>query len=177
MSRGQERQEAMGHDELMALHRANAKQARHGPSPADQARLLDKVVDSELETNDTGLSNLSAKDFPLSNYDEGVDSVEFKWVQEILNIFSKSRHPHSRSCLQGLSRAWASGDPGDRLRALELDEYAQDEAYLLGTYSRAKRGEEMAQQETSAKQVTESHAIREDESSSGGGGLIGRFRS
>lgn len=173
-----QQQEAMEHDELMALHQANARQAQQGPSPADQARLIDKVVDSELETNDPGLSNLRAKDFPLSNYDEEVDTVEFKWLQEILNIFSKARHPHPRSGLQGLSRAWAAGDSSNRLESLSPEEFAQDEAYMLGTYSRAKRGEGMAQQETSAKQVTESHAIREGStSSSGKGGLLGRWRS
>lgn len=175
-SNPRDREEAMGHEEAMVLHEANARQARHGPTPADQARLLDKVVESDLETDDAGLDNLRAKDFPLSNYDEEADTTEFKWLQEILNIFSKARHPHPRSCLQGLSRAWAAGDPGDRLQALGLDEFARDEAYLMGTYSRAKRGEEMAQQETSAKQVTESHAIREDSGSSKGG-LLGRWRN
>lgn len=177
MSQADQQERAIEHEELMALHKANARQAQRGPDRADQARLLDKVTESELETSDVGLENLKAKDFPLSNYDEGDDTIEFKWLQEILNIFSKARHPHPRSGLQGLARAWASGDPGDRLEALGLDELARDEAYLLGTYSRAKRGEGMAQQETSAKQVTESHAIREDGSRSGKGGLIGRAKS
>lgn len=170
----QQQQDAMDHEEVMALHRANADQARHGQDPEGQARLLDKVVESELETDDDGLTNLRAKDFPLSNYDEEADATEFKWVQEILQIFSKARHPHPQSGLQGLARAWATGDTANRLEALALDELARDEAYLLGTYSRAKRGEEMAQQETSAKQVTESHAIKESgDSSSSGGGLLG----
>ena len=180
MSREQrESQErAIQHEEVMALHEANQRQAQNGPSPADQARLLDKVVDSELETADTGLKNLRAKDFPLSNYDEEVDTVEFKWKQEIIDIFSKSRYPHSESGLQGLSRAWATGDSANRLQALDLDEFAADEAYLMGTYSRAKRGEGGMQQETSAKQVTESHAIRDDATQNkSSGGLIGRWRS
>lgn len=175
MSSQQER--AIEHEEVMALHQANARQASRGPSPADQARLLDKVVESELETKDPGLGNLRAKDFPLGNYEEEIDTVEFKWLQEIINIFSKARYPHPRSGLQGLSRAWASGDSSDRLEALGPEELAQDEAYMLGTFSRAKRGEDMAQQETSAKQVTESHAIREGgNSSSSGGGILGRIR-
>jgi hypothetical protein len=175
-SQQRQQEEALEHEEVMALHQANTQQARHGPNPADQARLLDKVVESELDTDDDGLSNLRAKDFPLGNYDEEADAHEFKWIQEILNIFSKARHPHARSGLQGLSRAWAAGDSGNRLGALALDELAQDEAYLLGTYSRAKRGEDMAQQETSAKQVNETHAIREDSGGSSSGGLLGRFR-
>lgn len=176
MSQGQQQERAIEHEEVMALHKANARQASQGKSPADQARLIDKVVESELETNDRALENLRAKDFPLSNYDEGDDTIEFKWLQDLLNTLSKARYPHPQSCLQGLSRAWAAGDTTNRLQALELDEFAQDEAFLLGTYSRAKRGEDMAQQETSAKQVTESHAIRENGSSGKGGGLIGRFR-
>lgn len=178
MSQAEQQQErAIEHDELMALHKANARRSQNGPSHGDQARLLDKVTESELETGDVGLENLRAKDFPLSNYDDGPDTTEFKWMQEILNIFSKARHPHPRSGLQGLARAWACGDPGNRLEALGLDELARDEAFLLGTYSRAKRGEGMAQQETSAKQVTESHAIRENASGGSKGGLIGRAKS
>lgn len=174
----QEQQDrAMEHEAELALHKGNFQQAGRGPSPADQARLLDKVVESELETTDTGLENLRAKDFPLGNYDDEVDTFEFKWFQEILNIFSKARHPHPRSGLQGLSRAWAAGDAAERLQALNLAEYSRDEAYLLGTYSRATRGEDMAQQETAAKQVTESHAIREGGGSSSKGGILGRFRS
>jgi len=173
-SEGQE--EVMEHDEFMALHQNNNQNS--APSPSEQAHLIDNVVESELETDDKGLENLSAKDFPLSNYDDEVDTVEFKWLQEILNMFSKARHPHPDSALQGLARAWAVGDSDERLEALGPDDVARDESYLMGTYSRAKRGEGMAQQETSAKQVQESHAIRHGSgSSSSGGGLLGRFRS
>lgn len=167
----------MDHEVEMALHQANARRARNGQQPADQARLLETVIESDLESGDPGLQNLKARDFPLANYDEDEDSVEYKWVQEILNLFSKARYPHPRSGLQGLSRAWATGDPANRLRSLGLDEYANDEAYLLGTFSRATRGEAGFQQETSAKQVTESRAIRDGVSSSKKGGLLGRFRS
>jgi len=174
---GHDQEQAMAHDEIMALHRDNTQQASRAPSPSEQAHLIDNVVESELETDDEGLANLAAKDFPLSNYDDEVDTVEFKWLQEILNLFSKARHPHPGSGLQGLARAWAAGDSNERLEALDPDEVARDEAYLMGTYSRAKRGEGMAQQETSAKQVQESHAIRHDSGSSSGGGILGRFRS
>lgn len=173
----QSQEEAMAHEVEMAMHEDNARRGQNGPSPSEQAHLIDNVVESELTTGDKGLENLAAKDFPLSNYDDEVDTVEFKWIQEILNLFSKARHPHAGSCLQGLARAWAVGDSDARLEALEPDEVARDEAYLMGTYSRATRGEGMAQQETSAKQVQESHAIRHDSGSSGGGGLLGRFRS
>lgn len=176
MSRAEQQDRAADHDIEMMLHEANERQARSGPGPGDQARLLETVIKSDLETDDAGLVNLVARDFPLSNYEEGVDTVEFKWLQEILNVISKARRPHSRSGLQGLSRAWAAGDTADRLEALGLDEMARDEAYMLGTFSRATRGEGMAQQENAAKQVTESHAIREDGSSGGGGGIRGRWR-
>lgn len=178
MSQEQRRrdEQAMEHDVEMALHEHNARRARGGPDHGEQARLLETVLESDLQTDDQGLGNLNARDFPLSNYEEHIDTTEFKFIQEIINVFSKARFPHPRSCLQGLSRAWATGDPGNRLESLELDEWARDEAYLLGTFSRAMRGEGMAQQETSAKQVTESHAIRQDGSSSGGGGLRGRYK-
>jgi len=165
----------MAHEETMQLHRANLGQPER--TPQDRARLLDTVIESDLETSDDALANLRAKDFPLSNFDEETDTVEFKWMQEILDLFTKARHPHPGSGLQGLAREWATGERGDRKRALGLDEYAKDESYKLGTYSRAVRGEDMAQQETSAKQVTETHAVRDDNSSSRGGGLLGRWRS
>lgn len=178
MSDTQQQEKAMEHEELMALHDANTRQSQTGPTPADQARLLEQTVETDLETDDPGLENLSAKDFPLSNYEEEVDTVEFKWQQEIMNLFSKARHPHPGSGLQGLSRAWAAGNSSDRLESLSPEELAQDEGYLLGTFSRAKRGEGMAQQETTAKSINESHAIRDGNSStSSGGGIIGRWRS
>ncbi len=161
------------HDETMQLHQVNQQQARNGRDPADQARLVDKMVESELEVSDDSMANLKAKDFPLGNYDdEGVDTTEFKWVQEIMRLFARGRYPHPRSGLQGLSREWATGDAGNRKEAVGLDEQAEDEGFLLGTFGRAKRGEDMAQQETSAKQVTESHAIHEEGGSSNRGGLL-----
>lgn len=177
-SRGQQRQrdEAREHDEFMALHKGGMQRAQDGPTPADQARLIDKVTESDLETGDAGLENLKAKDFTLANYDGEVDTHEFKFLQEIQNVFSKARYPHPKSGLTGLSRAWAAGDSSARLEPMALDEYARDESYLMGTFSRATRGEGMKQQETAAKQVTESRAIREGTSSGDGGGLIGRFR-
>lgn len=170
------RQEAREHDEVMELHRANQQRAQQGRDPADQARLIDKMIDSELDVPISELDNLSAKDFPLGNYDDdGVDTTEFKWMQEIMVLFVRGPHPHPGSGLQGLSRAWATGESNNRKEALSLSEQAEIESYILGTFSRAKRGEDMAQQETSAKQVHESHAIREDSSSSGGGGILGKF--
>lgn len=164
----------MAHEEAMQLHKAGL--SSRGVSPRERARILETVIESELEATDGALTNLRAKDFPLGNYDED-DPVEFKWMTEILDMFSKARYPHPQSGLQGLARAWASGDSRNRRQALELDEFAKDESFKLGTYSRAKRGEDMAQQETSAKQVTETHAVRDDGSSKGGGGILGRWRS
>lgn len=177
MSKQQEKQQQalMEHEEAMQLHKANL-QGSHRKENGDRARLLDTVIESELEVTDSALSNLRAKDFPLSNFDERADTVEFKWMQEILDIFAKARYPHPESGLQGLARAWATGEMRNRKHALELDEFAKDESYKMGTFSRAKRGEEGFQQETNAKQVTETHAVRENGSSSGGG-ILGRFRS
>lgn len=173
--RNGDREALMAHEEAMQLHQAGLQRPER--TPEDRARLLDTVIESELQATDQALANLRAKDFPLSNFDEEVDTTEFKWMQEILDLFVKARYPHPGSGLQGLAREWATGDRGDRLQALELDEFAKDESYKLGTYSRAKRGEDMAQQETSAKQVTETHAVRENSGSSRSGGLLGRWRS
>ena len=172
---GQTQEALMAHEEAMQLHQAGLSQAEQ--TPKDRARLLETVIESELDATDGALSNLRAKDFPLSNFDEEVDTVEFKWMQEILDMFVKARYPHPGSGLQGLARAWAAGDTSERRQALGLDELAKDESFKLGTYSRAKRGEGMAQQETSAKQVTETHAVRENAGSGGSGGLLGRWRS
>lgn len=174
MSRQREQQDLMAHEETMQLHQAGLQHVNH-QSQRDRQRLLDTVVESELEATDGSLDNLRAKDFPLSNFSDE-DTIEFKWMQEILDIYNKARYPHPDSGLQGLARAVAAGDPNERKQALGLDELAQDEAYKMGAYSRAKRGEDGFQQETSAKQVTETHAVR-DNASSGGGGILGRLRS
>lgn len=169
-----DREAMMAHEESMQLHQAGLQQPSR--TPKDRARLLETVIESDLDSTDAALANLRAKDFPLSNFDEETDTVEFKWMQEILDMFVKARYPHPGSGLQGLSRAWAASDSSDRRESLGLDEFAKDESFKLGTYSRAKRGEGMAQQETSAKQVTETHAVREN-GSSNKGGILGRWRS
>lgn len=177
MSEAQDQQELMAHEEAIQLHKASLQgNSRGGMSSREQARILDTVIESELQATDAALSNLRAKDFPLSNYDDDTDTVEFKWMQEILDAFSKARYPHPQSGLQGLARAWATGDSGDRRRALELDEFAIDESYKMGTYSRAKRGEDMAQQETTGKMVSEARTISDNEGGSKGrGGILGRI--
>lgn len=166
----QEAQDVMAHEAVLQTQRAalQAGQNSH-TTPKDRARLLETVIETELVATDDALDNLKAKDFPLSNFDEETDTIEFKWMQEILDIFVKARYPHPRSGLTGLARAWATGDRSDRRHPLGLDEFAQDETYKLGTYSRSKRGEGMAQQETSAKQVTETHAVHDNGQTSKGG--------
>lgn len=176
MSDAESQEAILAHEQEMQLHKAGMQGLSRAPDRKERARILETVIESELESTDGSLSNLRAKDFPLANYDETGDTTEFKWMAEILDIFSKARYPHPESGLQGLSRAWAAGDSRERRQALTLDEFAKDEAFKLGTYSRAKRGEDMAQQETSAKQVTETHAVREGGGSSKGG-ILGRWRS
>lgn len=165
----------MAHEETMALHQAGLSQPSR--SPQDRARFMETVTESELESSDDALENLSAKDFPLSNFDdEDVDTTEFKWMSEILDLFVKSRYPHPGSGLQGLSRAWAAQDSSERRQSLGLDEFAIDESYKLGAFSRAKRGEDGFQQETASKSVNETHAVR-DSNGSSSGGLLSRFRN
>lgn len=175
MSQSKSQEALMAHEEAMQLHQAGLRQSDQ--KPKDRARLLETVIESELDVTDDSLSNLRAKDFPLSNFEEEIDTTEFKWIQEILDMFVKARRPHPGSGLQGLSRAWAAGDAHERTESLDLDQFAKDESFKLGTFSRAKRGEGMAQQETSAKQVTETHAVRENGGSSSRGGILGRWRS
>lgn len=174
----QQRERAMAHDELMALHKANSHLADGEPDFEERARLLESVTETELETGDESLENLVAKDFPLSFYTEAEsgDVTEYRWMIEIIQMFTNARYPHPKSGLQGLARAWAAGDPADRLEAKELHEIARDEGYLMGSYSRATRGDDGSQQEVAAKQVTESHAVTDRKHSPDYGGLLGRFR-
>ena len=162
------RESAMEHAERMALHGVNRHMAEAGPSPAEQARILEKVLETELEATDDALDNLTAQDFPLSNYEEEIGTTEFKFLQEIVNVFAKARYPHPRSGMTGLARAVASGDASNRLQPLELEEQARDEAYLMGTFARARRGEDLKQQDVTGKIITESHAYHENKSTDRG---------
>lgn len=140
----------------------------------DRARLLELTVDSDLESPDEALKNLRAKDFPLANFDQLADTFEFKGFQEILALLNEARYPHRESVLQGAVREWAFDKPGEALEARDPDEVIAEEAYLLGTYSRATRGEDGFQQETAAKQTRESITV--DEGGAGGrGGLRSRI--
>ena len=175
MSQNGHEEEIMAHEETMTLHQAGLSQP--SPGPQDRARLIETVIESELDVSDDALMNLRAKDFPLGNFDdEEVDTTEFKWMAEILDLFTKSRYPHPDSGLQGLSRAWAAQDSSERRQALGLDEFAKDESFKMGAFSRAKRGEDGFQQETASKSVNETHAVR-DSNGSSGNGLLSRFRS
>lgn len=157
------------HDDRVkgAIHQRQI-QGMQGQQPGDRARLLEVTVDSELEGASDALANLNAKDFPLANYDELADAFEFKGIQEILSVLDEARHPHPDSVLQGAVREWAFDDQNESLEARSPEETIMNESYLLGTYSRATRGEEGFQQETSAKQTRESITVDEDTSSGGG---------
>lgn len=150
-----------------------------GPDHEGRARLLEFVSDSDLRAPDdepespSPLRNLRAKDFPLANFDEMADTFEFKGLQEVLRVINEARYPHPESVLQGAVREWAFDEPGEALEAREPDEMVIEETFLLGTYSRATRGEEGMQQEVSAKQSRESIAI--DEGGGSGGGLRSRI--
>ena len=172
---GAQQKQIMEHEQEMALYQAGL--SGQSPGPEDRARFLETVTDSDLTTSDDPLENLNAKDFTLSNFDEdGVDTTEIKWMSEILDLIVKARYPHPGSHIQGLTRAWAAHDSSERRQSLGLGEFAQDESYKLGTFSRAKRGEGGMQQETASKSVSETHAVR-DSSRSSSDGLLGRWRS
>lgn len=149
-----------------AIHQKNI-QGLQGEQPGDRARLLEVTVDSELEAPTDALRNLRAKDFPLANYDELADSFEVKGIQEILAVLDEARHPHPESVLQGAVREWAFDDQTESLEARTPKEAIKNESFLLGTYSRATRGEDGFQQETSAKQTRESITVDEGDDTSG----------
>jgi len=158
-SNGQSREEAMEEQRKQRVHERNI--AGMPEQDGDRARLLEVTVDSDLDAPNEALANLRAKDFPLANYDELADSWEFKGMQEILALLAEVRHPHPESVLQGAVREWAFDEPGEALEARDPEDFIENEAFLLGTYSRATRGEEGFQQETSAKQTRESITVDE----------------
>lgn len=136
----------------------------------DRARLLEVAVHSELDSPSEELENLKARDFPLSNYDEGrQDTFEFKGVQEILSLLDEVRYPHEESVLQGSVREYAFDDPGESLAARSPGEAIVNESYLLGTYSRAKRGEGGFERETNAKETREVSTVGEESQGKSGG--------
>lgn len=154
------------------LHRENLRGER--PNQLAGAYYINTVVESELDASSDSLDNLSAKDFPLANFDEKeIDTTEFKWLQEIFKLFDRAQYPHPRSCLTGVARQWAFDDPARAEEHLGVDEVIRDETFTLGTYSRAKRGEGMAQQESANKVTEERKSEIEGGESSGKGGIRG----
>lgn len=131
-----------------------------GQSHGDRARLLDVAVESELDSPSDELANLKARDFPLSNYDEnGADTFEVKGIQEILALLDEARYPHSESVLQGAVREYAFNDQNESLESRQMGEFIVNESYLLGTYSRFKRGEGGFERETNAKETHEAVTV------------------
>lgn len=164
----EEQKELKQEQRRLHTHSTNL-QRMDGQDPADRARLLEITTESELQSPTEAMQNLNAKDFPLANYDEEADSWEFKGMAEILDLLDEVRFPHKDSVLQGAVREWAYDDPNASLEAKNPNEYIVGESFKLGTYSRATRGEEGFQQETSAKQTRESISVDEGVSGSRGG--------
>jgi len=145
-----------------------------GDDPADRARLLDMLTDTDLEPPSQGfLANLAVKDLPLANLDEA-DKHEFKWdiVENTMETFIAA-HPHDDSAVYGGARAVIYDDPSEALEPLSRSEVQQARTFLWQIYARATRAEDMRQQEIAGKQSNESIVRREgfDDSS---GGFINR---
>lgn len=155
-----------------ALDDAVAREGLTGKTdtPAERARLLEMLTDTDLEEpSQRFLSNLAVKDLPLANLDEA-DKHEFKWdvVENTMETFIAA-HPHDDSAVYGGARAVIYDDPSEALEPLSRSEIQQAWTFLWQVYARATRAEDMRQQEIAGKQSNESIVRREGfESSSGG---------
>lgn len=171
-SQDQEARDQQAREMQRAALQQQQLQQLQGKQPDDRARLLDEAVKSELDSPSKELENLKARDFPLSNYDEGrTDTFEFKGVQEILSLLDEVRYPHEESVLQGAVREYAFDDQSESLQARTPGEAIVNESFLLGTYSRAKRGEGGFERETNAKQTHEAITVDDGQSGSKKGRL------
>lgn len=135
------------------LHAAQIQgQGVHGQG--SRADVMETAVKTDLE-GPRGLNNLNARDFPLANLDSE-DVQESRWNFEIYRLFYQMNRPHPGSAAIGPYRVWASHGGEEPIFPLDMNEFNQSEQFTFGSYTRATRGHQMAQQETSAKQITES---------------------
>jgi hypothetical protein len=144
------------------------EQATHGNVHAAQvqgaaqqhesrADLIETTVKTDLE-GPQGLENINARDFPLANLDDA-DVQEARWNFEIYRLFDEMRLPHPGSAAIGPYRVWASHGEEEPVFPPGMDEFNASEQFTFGSYTRATRGHQMAQQETSAKQIQESRLL------------------
>lgn len=141
----------------------HAAQVQAGQQNGSQADLIETTVQTDLDGPD-GLSNLKARDFPLGNLDDA-DVQEARWNFEIYRLFYEMEHPHPASAAIGPYRVWASHGQEEPIYPVDMEEFNDSEQYTFGSYTRATRGHQMAQQETSAKQIQESRLLDIDEGS------------
>lgn len=143
------------------LHAQNLQGQQSQDSRAD---LIQEVVQSDLDGT-AGLQNLNARDFPLANLDDA-DVQEVRWMFEIYGHFDKIARPHRGSGMIGPFRVWASHGEADPAFPPDMAELNASDQYVLGNYTRATRGHQMAQQETTGKSIQESWLHDYDESAS-----------
>lgn len=146
-----------------------------GPSAAQQASLLHEVTQTEAIAGTADqLQNLLTKDLPLANFDEEHITEHRWWLEAVLERY-RAMHPPSDSAMTGAARAWAADDPDAWIDPLDETSLMRDEGGIKVAFSRITRGEEMAQQETSAKSINENTVHRDDRTGSKGG-ILGRIR-
>lgn len=137
-------------------------EALRGMHEDGRASLLRESVETELQTDSRGLRNLSAKDFPLANFDGG-DRQEGRWLPELYMLMDRIRYPHPMSAAIGPMRVWASGGDQEALMPKDSVHAIEDEEFVWGAYSRVTRGEGMKQQETIGKSISESVLRKADD--------------
>lgn len=145
------------------IHAAALQQA--GQQQESRADLIETAVRSDL-TGPRGLTNMGARDFPLANLDDA-DIQESRWLFEIYRLFHQMSRPHPDSAAVGPYRVWASHGQEEPLYPLDMEEYNRSEQYTFGSYTRATRGHQMAQQETANKSIQESWMHNPDDGDKG----------
>jgi hypothetical protein len=171
----QDAQQAREQQQDVKIARTAMRAGNGAPSAAEQASLLHEVTQTDAEAGTAEqLANLLAKDLPLANFDEEHITEHRWWLEAVLERY-QAMHPPSDSAMTGAARAWGADDADAWLEPLGEANLMRDEGGIKVAFSRVTRGEDMAQQETSAKSINENTVHRDDRSTSGGG-LLGRFK-
>ena len=112
----------------------------------DDGGFAEEILETELDPGTLDmLENLVSQEWVKGNLSEA-EAHEQKWLARTIIMEIKAMHPSHQSIWQGEVRAYASGDPGDKLEALNEAQETALYQLVLAHLVRLTRSRDMEQQ-------------------------------